>query len=1150
MLAGILTAAAGCSNSAPPCASDDARAKHDAVCGYGSEYPDEQPPDPLEADAGANKEVEVGESVTMLGWASTSSATATWDFADGTTATGLEVEHSWSEAGHYTVVLEVTDELDRSDTDSATITVHHPLSDDPISWSSTIAADSRQVFVVNPEADSVGVISLADRSLTEIEVCDHPRTLALAHDEATVAVACEDDDILTLIDVATLEVRDTVNLGDTSRPYGVAASEDGWWVTLQATGSLAHVTGVTAEVRALGPDPRGVAVHGDQVVASRFRSTDERGLIYVLDGDDIELPIDDRPDSDTTSGGVPGLIDQVAFTPDGNTILVPAVQSNVLRGGYFGTEGLTFETTVRAVLSRVDTETGEDLSDRKIFDERGRAIAAIPSPLGNLLFVLHPGTRSVTVLDAYTGDVSGSILDIGHSPAGLALSPTGSTLFVHTWLDREVHAYDLSDPFFADAAEWTAPTLTTEPLDADVLLGKQLFYDSQNPHIAKGGYHACAHCHPDGRDDGTTWDFTDRGEGLRNTPSLEGRGGTGMGRVHWSGNFDEIQDFENDIRNAFGGSGFLSEDDWAATEDTLGEPKAGLSDELDALAAFVASLDTTPPSPFAAPDDGEALFASAGCADCHPAPLFTDSSVVDCVARHGGVDHETAVASVLLEGALENRVVAVGLRDRGLQIIEHHPDGNAPKKGPGLLKTRDQVRDLLDGRDVDVLVAAVNESDDQRVVNAPAPGFRIPHQAQPPEVDLGEFARCRLGTTYRQATPIGEAAVLDGETVKRAVGNIHALPSEELPDLGQSQPPALVLGLQPGLDLLAVGRKPGLARARRDRRQLLLPVGANYSCRSGVSSSLLLYSTEGHRRWPSALRPSPLGGGLLLFCHPVLSLGGAVARHVELSDHRVMHDPVDRSRRGHRALEDLLPLAEHQVARHDQRAALIALGDQREEHLGLVRSVLQVSEVVKDENLEVVELAQHPRQVEVSLRGQQVLDELVGRGEVHRVALLDQPVAECGHRVRLAGSRQPEREDVDRLVQEPTGRELVELLLELDRKAGLIQRVPRLARRELRGSPQAIDSPLPTVGGLELQHFEQRAERGFVIRGLEPRHHFRRHGRQAELRTQLGDLFLGRRAHRTPSASNASNTRRSGTCGVVSCGTSGFAGTARSRIVA
>ena len=45
---------------------------------------------------------------------------------------------------------------------------------------------------------------------------------------------------------------------------------------------------------------------------------------------------------------------------------------------------------------------------------------------------------------------------------------------------------------------------------------------------------ACATCHLDGGHDGRTWDFTGRGEGLRNTISLRGRSGTGHGPVHWS----------------------------------------------------------------------------------------------------------------------------------------------------------------------------------------------------------------------------------------------------------------------------------------------------------------------------------------------------------------------------------------------------------------------------------------------------------------------------------------------------------------------------------------------------------------------------------------------------------------------------------------
>ena len=75
--------------------------------------------------------------------------------------------------------------------------------------------------------------------------------------------------------------------------------------------------------------------------------------------------------------------------------------------------------------------------------------------------------------------------------------------------------------------------------------------------MSADSYISCASCHVDGGHDGRVWDFTGRGEGLRRTTDLRGRSGVGHGNVHWSGNFDEIQDFEHDIRGPFGGIGFL-----------------------------------------------------------------------------------------------------------------------------------------------------------------------------------------------------------------------------------------------------------------------------------------------------------------------------------------------------------------------------------------------------------------------------------------------------------------------------------------------------------------------------------------------------------------------------------------------------------------
>ena len=57
--------------------------------------------------------------------------------------------------------------------------------------------------------------------------------------------------------------------------------------------------------------------------------------------------------------------------------------------------------------------------------------------------------------------------------------------------------------------------------------------------------------------DGRVWDLTGFGEGLRNTVNLRGRAG-GQGFLHWSNNFDEVQDFEGQIRNLSGGSGLMT----------------------------------------------------------------------------------------------------------------------------------------------------------------------------------------------------------------------------------------------------------------------------------------------------------------------------------------------------------------------------------------------------------------------------------------------------------------------------------------------------------------------------------------------------------------------------------------------------------------
>lgn len=148
-------------------------------------------------------------------------------------------------------------------------------------------------------------------------------------------------------------------------------------------------------------------------------------------------------------------------------------------------------------------------------------------------------------------------------------------------------------------------------------------------------YISCAGCHNDGGQDGRVWDLTGMGEGLRNTISLNGHAGTGQGFLHWSGNFDEVQDFEAQIRTLAGGTGLMSDAQFntGTRNQPLGDPKAGVSADLDALAAYVTALTTFTNSPYRNTDGtltttgnaGKTVFQNQNCAQCHNGTAFTES---------------------------------------------------------------------------------------------------------------------------------------------------------------------------------------------------------------------------------------------------------------------------------------------------------------------------------------------------------------------------------------------------------------------------------------------------------------------------------------------------------------------------------------------
>lgn len=87
-----------------------------------------------------------------------------------------------------------------------------------------------------------------------------------------------------------------------------------------------------------------------------------------------------------------------------------------------------------------------------------------------------------------------------------------------------------------------------------------------------------------------------------------------------------------------------------------------------------------------------------------------------------------------------------------------------------------------------------------------------------------------------------------------------------------------------------------------------------------------------------------------------------------------------------------MPFREHEVRRDDDALALVALGEQREQHLHFVAVVLHVADVVKNQALEAIQLCQLLRQSDIALCRKQPLHQGPRRSEQNGVALLDERV--------------------------------------------------------------------------------------------------------------------------------------------------------------
>jgi YVTN family beta-propeller protein len=615
-----------------------------------------------------------GSTATFGASAAGTNVRYSWNFGDGSAPTAWSTSGSatrtYAAPGIYFVTVTATDDTGAQVSQTlmhqvfVAATATAPRISGQMAYETRSGGAAPRLWVVNPDNNSVSVFDTVARTrIAEINVGTAPRALAIAPD-GSVWVSNRTSGTISVISASTLAVTRSISVPRGGQPYGIAFASSGALVALEGSGQLLKInpsTYATTGTLNVGANARhvSVAADGSTALVSRFISpplageatasvntASGGGLVVVVNAGSmstvrtITLAHSNKPDAENQGRGIPNYLGAATISPDGTQAWVPSKMDNIARGTQRDGLALNFQSTVRAISSRiVMSSQSEDLAARIDHDNASVASAAAYDPLGVYLFVALETSREIAVLDAHRRNQLMRI-DVGFAPQGVLVSPDRKTLYVHNFMDRTIGIFDLTP--LTQQARADAPTLATistigsERLAANVVRGKKLFYDARDPRLARDRYMSCATCHNDGGHDGRVWDLRAQGEGLRNTIALKGRASMGHGALHWSNNFNEMQDFEGQIRTLAGGSGLMSDALYFAgtRSQPLGDAKAGQSADLDDMAAYVASLDSfdlSPSRPSAstlstAANEGRTVFINSGCASCHAGTAFTRSA--------------------------------------------------------------------------------------------------------------------------------------------------------------------------------------------------------------------------------------------------------------------------------------------------------------------------------------------------------------------------------------------------------------------------------------------------------------------------------------------------------------------------------------------
>ncbi|WP_370980784.1 Ig-like domain-containing protein [Agaribacterium sp. ZY112] len=521
--------------------------------------------------------------------------------------------------------------------------------------------ENADLWVVNPDNDSVSIFSKeldAESLITshqfekEIKL-DYEAPTSVSKIDNLFAVTYRDDDKVVFFNAQGFP-EFSIDTGHGSQPISSVADGNKLYVSLYGSGELVRINADEKRIETrleIGPHPKAMALAGQRLLITRFISAKTHAEVYDVDISQETLSSSIITinkvliaDDIVNGSGVPNYLASIVINDDATRAYVTAKKDNTNRGtrpsAGENAEPLDDDNTVRPMIATIDLVNSRDLNTNPETAEGSQDLDNGADPHG-ISFLPKADVRIHTmqgnnILVLEDSDLNRRTL-ISTGAAPQEICSTLRTTYVKNFAERSISAIDTAAYLHDARIQLRTETLISvenETLSPSELRGLQHFYESSIPEMGPEGYMSCASCHFGGGHDGRTWDLTSMGEGLRNTISLNGASGTRFGNLHWSANFDEVQDFEIQMEQLNGGEGLVV---GAATfngESPLELHTTGLSDELDALSDYVSGLgkDSVKRSPYrdyngelsAAAQRGKIVFDNDNCASCHQGLSYRD----------------------------------------------------------------------------------------------------------------------------------------------------------------------------------------------------------------------------------------------------------------------------------------------------------------------------------------------------------------------------------------------------------------------------------------------------------------------------------------------------------------------------------------------